>query len=319
MSQEQSQEHPKMEAKQYVVALIDVLGQRNDLDKLRSIPQDGEDSSAFLEGLKATVGNVDEVRRTIVTSCDRKPMPTQTKNHPSYALIGDSVKRELARAGNPAIKLQFFCDTVLMYSPIVGDDGLITVIDLYNTLATSAAVMLTSLWRGRAVRGGIELGTGIEWEEGEIYGPALQDAYDLESKCAGYPRIIVGRELMACLHHLCSYVPPESQFLENDEDAQRAVLCKSAAETCLSLIMQDDDGLPIVDWLGKSMRAIHGLDNWKDMINGAVEFVEQCHHRFISEGDYKLAGRYARLRHYCSSRRAQWLEDETKTRKDPGA
>lgn len=48
----------------------------------------------------------------------------------------------------------------------------------------------------KAFRAGVEVGLGTELDNGEIYGPVLYKAYELESKVAEYPRIVVGKELI---------------------------------------------------------------------------------------------------------------------------
>ena len=49
---------------------------------------------------------------------------------------------------------------------------------------------------------GVEVGLGTELDNGEIYGPVLYKAYELERELPEYPRIVVGRELINYLTQL---------------------------------------------------------------------------------------------------------------------
>src|SRR5438045_4043107 len=57
------------------------------------------------------------------------------------------------------------------------------------------SLMLTSLAWGHPIRVGLDVGTGVEVERGQLYGPAVVKAYELESRAAEYPRVIVGDTL----------------------------------------------------------------------------------------------------------------------------
>ena len=48
---------------------------------------------------------------------------------------------------------------------------------------------------GRPLRGGIDVGLGLEITADEVYGPALERAHYLESRLADYPCVLVGDEL----------------------------------------------------------------------------------------------------------------------------
>ncbi len=63
---------------------------------------------------------------------------------------------------------------------------------VYDMLATSAAVMMLQLAVGRPIRGGIDVGAGIE-VDGELFGAALVKSYQAEAKRARHPRIVVGK------------------------------------------------------------------------------------------------------------------------------
>ena len=70
--------------------------------------------------------------------------------------------------------------------------------------------------------------------------------YELESKVAEYPRIVIGQER---INYLTQLTNGHKQLPEQDkEDID---LCKLMATRCLKMIVQDLDGVPILDYLGK--------------------------------------------------------------------
>ena len=67
---------------------------------------------------------------------------------------------------------------------------------VYAALTSAASTFLTMLAGRQAIRGGIDVGVAVELRDKELYGPALARAYELESKTANYPRVVLGEELI---------------------------------------------------------------------------------------------------------------------------
>lgn len=69
---------------------------------------------------------------------------------------------------------------------------------------------------GMMVRGGISLGNLIHEESGALFGPAMNNAYALESKSAIYPRVIISPEAYTHLSTNCNknpeYIPIKTAF-----------------------------------------------------------------------------------------------------------
>lgn len=66
---------------------------------------------------------------------------------------------------------------------------------IFRTLLEIKHLIMALIWRGILVRGAIVRGKLIHETE-KVFGPALIEAYTLESKAALYPRIILDRELV---------------------------------------------------------------------------------------------------------------------------
>lgn len=69
---------------------------------------------------------------------------------------------------------------------------------------------------GMMVRGGISLGNLIHEDSGALFGPAMNNAYELESKSAIYPRVIISPEAYTHLSTNCNkhpeYIPIKTAF-----------------------------------------------------------------------------------------------------------
>jgi hypothetical protein len=187
---------------------------------------------------------------------------------------------------------------------LVDETGSSNVNVVYAFMGACCGLMCLALELGIPVRGAVTLGLATDALAGQLYGFALCEAHWLESRIAGHPRIVVGDELGAFLEGLRS--PP----LETTRNLQ--VQWKSTlAQTCLSLLAQDEDGVTILDYFGQVVQEMwKGRDTLREQMKKAIAFARQEHSRFAAAGTErnseaaKLAGRYATLSRYLESRGA---------------
>ncbi len=139
----------------------------------------------------------------------------------------------------------------------------------------------------------------MEISKKEIYGAALARAYSLESNQAQYPRIVLGPELIDYLHYTAS---------QNPENVQSAI-SKRISERCLDLITIDDDGLPILDYLGETLKISIANKFDRDVVLKAYHNVLKYSSTYQKEQNSKLAFRYSNLRNYFDARLEVWFED----------
>ena len=101
----------------------------------------------------------------------------------------DTIQRVKKRVDNISAKVSTFSDSIVISYPINGRDPLFYIlIDLIH-------LQLDLLQQGVLVRGGIAKGKVRHVQE-MVFGPAMVAAYELESKYAVYPRIIVEKEVV---------------------------------------------------------------------------------------------------------------------------
>jgi hypothetical protein len=132
----------------------------------------------------------------------------------------------------------------------VESSPLTSIATVFSALTAAAVVMLTALASRHRLRGGIDVGLATEIAPGEIYGTALERAYLLESREAGYPRILIGDDLWNYLNvarsHFSAQTTPESKTVT------------SIIDRMMQLIAVDADGKRILDYLGPVMSDLQG-------------------------------------------------------------
>jgi hypothetical protein len=273
----------------HLVTFLDVLGQRNLFKDLR-LPETPEESAEVGEVLRQTAGFVLDLRETFADQCEwfeagltRVRQATGASVRPKFMGSSDS-----------------FVTSVPLQNP--GGD-LIAIISVFSSLAAAAIVMLTSLASKHPLRGVIDVGIGTEISKDEIYGTALERAYVLESRDAGYPRIVIGDELWNYLQvGLANF---------QRQTTPEAISIAGIIGKMMGLISVDGDGKRILDYLGPVIREIPGADQKARelMVKPAYEFVLAEQERINQEGDPRLIARYQAFRDYLESRVLSWGVD----------
>jgi hypothetical protein len=268
----------------HVVAFLDVLGQREKFRQLQ-LPKTPAEQLAVQEVLRDTVGFVSSLRdefRLHFESFEAGVLKPQSKNkkllQPHFVGFSDS-----------------FVASVSLKSD---DQYLTPVITILSTLSAACHVMLTSLARSHALRGGIDVGLATEITPGEIYGTALERAYLLESCHADYPRMLIGDELwnflrvgLAANEHGAT---PASRFL------------KELIGREMGLTTEDGDGRRILDYLCPAVRSLYNPSQAANVIQPAYLFVVNQQKHWRSVENTTLSERYSKLRMYFESRISSW-------------
>ncbi len=295
-------DHHEIVTKNYVVACIDVLGQE---ERLRGFPKLIRDTSSdkadkLTMAIKETYGRVNAVRKLIAGFLKEEDEPPS--DHSSHQSFTERQKDEFRKIRYARIAVKHFSDMTVFYAPLRSEKGAMTLIPIQRMLWASAMSMLYSFASGIAVRGGIEIGAALDLPDFEIYGSAYYGAYNLESKIAKYPRIVLGDELM-------NYV---DLWRRSEDDSPQSKLNKTVSSMCLNMVCEDADGRPILDFLSPDISAMFGHS--QDEKTGAallqkrqkgLEFLRKELDRLKSSRDPRdseLAFRYAHLVDYYVAR-----------------
>ena len=173
------------------------------------------------------------------------------------------------------------------------------VADVFRSLLAAGSMWLIGLSTNHPIRGGMEIGTGIDIEPGEIYGQALEAAYRLECTVAKLPRIVVGPE---CVEFL------EAVKRSGNVSDVGSRFAASIADQCLLMLRLDTDGNTVVDGLGRTLlEQSWEVPDFRDRFSRAHENVRANCRQFIDDGDTKLASRYETLLAYFDECAPKWL------------
>lgn len=281
----------------YAVGFLDVLGQQECLRSLRSLPDksDEKQMKSFIRDLKGTYGVVTGMRRMFEGFF--KSFSKRTSDISKLTAEQRKIYKKLT--SNP-IQIKSFSDAIIVFVSLRTDKVKLPTRGVWGIMAAAASTALLSLAHGHPIRGGIDIGLGMEIEKGEIYGPSLSRAYTLESKIAQYPRIVVGKQCIDYLQMTASLKP-------NDVYSQAGAI---SAKQCLNLLTIDDDGCPIIDFLGDYFWQSMGNAIEKEIVEKAYQNIIQFSERFSNDNDTKKAFRYTLLRGYFEHRLARWQNNE---------
>jgi len=282
----------------YLVALVDVLGQTEQLGAIPKGPfARNEEYHAAASAVGRIAGRVRVFRDLFDTYFEKfQPTDEHVENDELHTEpSGD--KYQWAWEGHKSYVTHYgFSDLTVTFVRITQENRYSRSTNgVRATLAGIAGAMTVLLSLGIPVRGGIDIGLGIEPYDGEIYGPVLSSAHCLERKKAEYPRILVGEGLLEFLEFV--------RQAEGDEAFVQAG--RLMAESCLSTLTHDRDGQVIVDYLGEHVRH-HVAPHLQSEVRKAFEFVKNEEERWKEIGDEKLTSRYASLLDYFERNRQVW-------------
>jgi len=268
----------------YLVAFVDLLGQRDKLRKFAAIPteQNGAEHQEFVALVKDTIGAVDDLQQTSRRFFDQFGKSEQ-----------DSILQHmpgLHKYNKTEIKFQHFSDGLVIYVPLKEDDGYSPAKGVYAALAACGMLCLIGLAKKRPVRIGVAIGIAAELRDNELYGKAVAEAYEAESFVAQYPRVVVTNDVLSYLK--------EKAGQQCDKNDFGCKLKSGLAEQSIKMLSPDFDGRIIVNYLGEFFRN-HLLAGVDDGLNNiAYQYVSEELARQQEKQNTKLAFRYSLLHGY---------------------
>lgn len=286
----------------HLIGFFDVLGQSNQLRQLTKLPETDDERAETIQLLKRTAGVVLGVRGMFKDFFEAVCTPT-----PFALSLPPAPRRQLLDATQAEVSYRGVSDSFIV-AVSLADTGMPTtpVNGVFRSFVAASGMWLLSLSVGHPLRGGIEVGLGMDVGDGEVYGPVLDRAYHLESKVAGGPRLVVGD---TCVDYL--------NFMRKRQtaDVYQQIAAK-AADFCLSMLMRDQDGTVVLDPLGERMLEIARTTGWSrgrsgtrgiiDRVKPAHDVVRQQLMRAELLKDEKLIPRYRNLLAYFDHRAALW-------------
>ena len=280
----------------YLVAFLDILGQKDKLLGIKALPQTPEEFDVFMKLDKETRGTVMNFRKIFLNffkgMYKKRPIPPELTEEQRAKYL--EIKERVEKLKPSVIP---FSDSIIVYVPLSDDDRVIQVDGIFSSMLAIAGAFLGLMISGNIFRGGIEIGIGCRIGPNEIYGPALAKAHELESKRAKYPRVVAGDELVDFLQKTSRNLVKETQSEINQVMAQK----------CLNLLMIDADGNYALDYLGQEYRDM-SKQILPDIYGKALSFLESSFSEIKEKKNGDLFMRYLWLKDYFENRLFLWQE-----------
>lgn len=245
----------------YVLSLIDLLGQKQELIKLNtlSLSKDGTE-------VKQIFNNTYEKIKDF-------------RNHMNSAKIWlNKIKQDSSIFQSNEIQVHSFSDLIITHVSLRNDTNKTHFEGIYFLLMGNGLVFLQMLSEEKPLRGGVDIGIGIKHNGDEIYGSALSNAYYLESEIAKSIRIVVGKSLYKYIQKTASVDIESKEPIDYDIHF---------AKECLNIVKQDFDGEYIIDYLSPKFQE---FENFKYHYTQAKLFLEsqmEYFNRLHQEREYK--------------------------------
>ena len=295
-----NEKKPEINVFNYVVVFLDLLGQKEHLAELPKLIPNGGLTPELERAIQNTYGATFALRETIKSGFEGH----EHHKVDSKLLEGltDNQRVLFEKMASPKTHLQYMGDAIVLYSKLTNEHGELNLRSILMMLGDCALAMLIQFGRGNPIRGAIEIGVAMDWEDFGIYGSALHSAYSLESSVAKYPRVLIGDELLKYL-----------QLWEKEKGIDElTTVNKEVARRCFSVICEDTDGRAILDFLSPDLPSIFGhsagdapFKVLRKSVEDGFSFVSREYKRFVNEKNSELAFRYALLREYYMSRMAR--------------
>ena len=277
-----------LNATNYCLGFLDLLGQREAMGGQGLLPtmETDDDENAFQAIVIDTIGPIRRVQKDIDNLLDYvcnpdTDSPVRAKLPEEQRPIWD----EMQRSG---IKRQSWSDGLVVFESLGNQNIKCPMNGVYAIFVASGMICFLGLAGKQPVRGAIDIGWGVELHPGEVYGPVMTRAYELESEIAQYPRIVVGSDVLQFL---------ERQLNHKTEDAFSQMNYR-IAELCSKMLIRDVDGYMILHYLGSAFQDAAGQRLHQEMYDRAFQFVTQQLAQHQKSGNSKLALRYAHLANY---------------------
>ncbi len=280
-------ESGKRMAFNYCVCFIDLLGQRNAAQGqglLPHISSEAEDE-AFQKVLSNNIGGILQLQQDVE---ELKEVLSPDPNSPFRQELSDEERTTWDEIQFESVKTQYWSDGFVKFVCLGDQENKYPAKGVFELYCTAGYFCLLGLVRRRPVRGAIDIAWASEIRPGELYGPAIVRAYELESEVAQYPRIVIGQEAVRFLE--------AHKSNPGDELANR--VNRSFAQKCLDLLAQDDDGYWIVHYLGDAFRQAVTHTHHDNLYQKARTFVVQQLEEHKRLRNSKLAFRYTQLLAY---------------------
>lgn len=272
----------------YCVTFIDLLGQREALRGQGLLPpfNSEEERQKLNDILRNTIGAIVKLQEQAEDML--APILKPNPDSPLRAALPPDQHATWDEMHRTRVTTQRWSDGLVSFLSLGDTNVKCRMNGVFGMFGLAGTLCLLGLADGHPLRGGIEVAWGVELYPGELYGPAVASAYELESEIAQYPRIVVGPEAVKLLKvHAAN--PGQDVYSQYDREL---------AALCLRMLVQDADGHWLVHYLGNEFRNQISHSYHTELYVAARQFVVNQLFEHQGRLNTKLAFRYSHLLKY---------------------
>lgn len=270
----------------YCVGFIDLLGQRLEYKNEGRLPkyESEEEKRKFNDKVLNTIGRIYTLQRTsdgFLKSALEYINPQREKFQPNFKLLYDEIKKV-------HLKQQRWSDGIVYFVSLMEGDVKCPIGGVYHVLVTAGGLCFLGLAGKLPLRGSIDIAWAAELHEGELYGAAVAKAYELESKIAQYPRIVVGPTVV---DYLVSHMKEPASSIYSEYN-------RRVAQLCYDILAIDSDGYHFIHYLGDDFHKIVTKGLHQKLYQESFDFIQEQCIKWRNERNTKLSLRYSHLLSY---------------------
>ena len=290
-AKENAPEKENWTAFNYCLSFIDLLGQRDAVRNQGLLPtiKTEDEEKAFRATIRASIGSIIRLQRDAETMVkgilkERPESPFQQELSKEEQTIWDQM--QLTR-----LTTQRWSDGLVSFVSLGDRDVKCQMNGVYGIFCLAGSLCFLGLATKQPVRGAIDIAWGVELHPGELYGPVVARAYELESEVAQYPRIVVGTRIV-------EFLQAHRANLEQDPFSR---LNHRLADLCLNMLVQDADGFWVLHYLGDTFQWSVTHENHHFLYEKAKTYVLEQAEYHRKSLNTKLAFRYSHLLDYFNA------------------
>lgn len=278
----------------WAVAFIDLLGQNAKLAQMTHLPTSQEETEHFKGLFQETFAAINDLYELFESNFEKL-----SYKKTSIELPPDISEEQFAKLRTGKVSFQRFSDGLVAFVSLKKTNDILPMNGISALLGTLGILFPAFLAKRIPLRCGVDVGIGMEMNPNELYGPAVRNAYHMESRIAQYPRIVLGKEIMS---YMSDYIP------KMPDGTHEVSLSKVLAKHWLDRCIEDVDGYPILNYLGHHfLTDVHGKEINRYIYEEALKFIIAELNQHKANQDTKLAFRYVLLHDYFQYHRKNWL------------
>jgi hypothetical protein len=256
-------EKPEIIAANYCISFIDLLGQKAEYkgEGLLPIFESDEDRKRFLNKIKNTIKPIYRLQKDASNFIEAS-LNYQSSLRQYLPPLHQNIYDQMHEV---KLMQQRWSDGLVYFVSLLKDNTKCPNGGILKIFGTVGCLCFLGLANRRPLRGSIDISWGVELHSGEIYGAAVANAYEFESKIAQYPRIVIGERTI-------EYLEVSTKNPETDVYAE---FNRDLAKICLDMVAIDFDGNYIIDYLGSGFKGNITKGMHDDLFKHAFKFVNE--------------------------------------------